>query len=312
MTQPKDIKLIAVDVDGTLLNNKSELSARNETALRKAIAQGVQIVLATGKTRNSTLRFIEKLSLDAPGIYLQGLTIYEGDGTVKWQQSLNPSLARQVITFAEDRGFVVIAYNGMRIMVRTLTEGIKDMMVKYHEAVPDAVGSLQNMLNDTPINKLMIVGEPHAIKSLRWNLNLQVGSGGRVIQAGLPEMLEVLPPNCSKGAALRILLKDLHVSPDNVLAIGDAENDIEMIQLAGIGVAMGHAAQPVKDAADSVVGSNDEDGVAQAIERFVLPPETPAPSTPATDTTPNGISVEAKPTASQNSEAQSKTTETTP
>ena len=308
MTQHKDIKLIAVDVDGTLLNSKAELSARSEAVIRKAMAQGVQVVLATGKTRNSTLRFIEKLSLDTPGIYLQGLAICEGDGTIRWQQTLNPSLARQVITFAEDRGFTVIAYAGMRILVKTLTDQIKDSLGKYHEPAPEAVGSLQNVLNDTPINKLMIVGEPRAIKSLRWNLNLQVGTAGRVLQAGLSDMVEVLPPNCSKGAALRMLLRDLHMSPDHVLAIGDAENDIEMIQLAGIGVAMGHAAQQVKDAADSVVASNDEEGLAEAIERFVLPPE---PVAPVTEAAPSAIPAEPKPAASQPSEAQTKSTETT-
>jgi Cof subfamily protein (haloacid dehalogenase superfamily) len=308
MTQHKAIKLIAVDVDGTLLNNQAELSERNENALRKAMARGVQVVLATGKTRNSTLRFIERLSLDTPGIYLQGLAIYEGDGTIKWQQTLNPALARQVITFAEDRGFTVIAYNGMRIMVRALNDRIKESMLKYHEPIPDVVGSLQNLLTDTPINKLMIVGEPRAIKSLRWNLNLQVGTAGRVVQAGLTDMLEVLPPNCSKGAALRMLLRDLHISPDSVLAIGDAENDIEMIQLAGIGVAMGHAAQPVKDAADEVVASNDEDGFAEALERFVLPPEPPTPAT--TEAAPNAVTAEPK--SAQPSETQPKTTETTP
>lgn len=307
MTQNKEIKLVAVDVDGTLLNSKMELTERTEAALRKAIAQGVKVVLATGKTRNSTQRFIEKLALDTPGIYLQGLAICESDGTVKWQQTLNPSLTRQVITFAEDRGFTVIAYSGMRILVRTVTDEIKEMMTKYHEPLPEAVGPLQNVLNDTPINKLMIVGEPRAIKGLRWNLNLQVGTAGRVVQAGLPQMLEVLPPNCSKGAALRMVLRDLHTPPENVLAIGDAENDIEMIQLAGIGVAMGHAAQSVKDAADEVVASNDEDGVAEALERFVLPPEPPA-AEPA----PEGAAAESKPADAQSSETESKTTETTP
>jgi hypothetical protein len=123
-------------------------------------------------------------------------------------------------------------------------------------------------------------------------------------------MLEVLPPNCSKGAALRILLKDLHISPDNVLAIGDAENDIEMIQLAGIGVAMGHAAQQVKDAADEVVGSNDEDGFAEAVERFVLPPE--APATPTREAAQNGVLSEPKPAVSETSETAPKPRETTP
>ncbi len=90
-------------------------------------------------------------------------------------------------------------------------------------------------------------------------------------------MLEILPNGASKGAALKTLIKDLGVSSESVMAIGDAENDIEMIQLAGIGVAVGNAGQAVKDAADVVVASNDADGVAEAVERYVLQTEpTPA------------------------------------
>jgi Cof subfamily protein (haloacid dehalogenase superfamily) len=308
MNEPGQIKLVAVDVDGTLLNSKSELTQRTEAVLRKAVAQGVQIVLATGKTRHSTAHVIEKLNLNTHGIYLQGLAIYTGDGSIHWQQTLDPRLARQVITFAEDRGFTIIAYSGMRILVRSMNDIVKNALVKYHEPLPEAVGPLQNVLNDTPIHKLMVLGEPRAVKSLRWQLNLQLGSAGRVVQAGLPNMLEVLPPNASKGAALKMLLRDLRISPENVLAAGDAENDIEMIQLAGVGIAMGQAVQKVKDAADQVVASNDEDGFAEAIERFVLPHESSATDTSNSTPTPT----EAKPVSPQPTQSQSKATETTP
>jgi Cof subfamily protein (haloacid dehalogenase superfamily) len=285
MSDSKEIKLIAADVDGTLLNSKAEISARTEAALRKAVEQGVHVVLATGKTRNSTMRHIESLGLNAPGIYLQGLAIYDGDGKVRWQKTLDTALVRQVITYAEDRGFSVIAYSGMRIMVRRMSQQIEDGLIKYHEPLPDEVGPLQNVLNDIPVHKLILLGEPRAIAALRWQLNLQIGGAGRLMQAGLPWMLEVLPPGCSKGAALKLLLKEMQIAPENVLAIGDAENDIEMIQLAGIGVAMGHAAQNVKDAADHVTGSNDEEGAAAAIERYVLKIEAPAAEKPAETTT---------------------------
>lgn len=281
MSQSEPIKLIAVDVDGTLLDSNHELSPRGEAALRKAIAQGVEVVLATGKTRNSTVQLIEKLGLNAHGIYLQGVTIYDADGKIQWQQTLDPAVARQIITFAEDRGFSMIAYNGTRMLMRSSNEKIYDGMVKYHEPLPETVGSLQNIINDLPIHKLIALGEPAAIKALRWQLNQQVGGRARLVQAGVPEMVEILPPNASKGTALRQLLKILRLSADSVLAIGDAENDIEMIQLARIGVAMGNAPQFVKDAADDVTASNDEDGFAQALEKYVLPPEAPAASKPA-------------------------------
>jgi len=114
----KQIKLIVVDLDGTLLNSESKMSSRNENAIKAAMDKGVQVVIATGKTRYSATEVIKTLGLTTPGIYLQGLAIYNADGTIGHQQTLDDSLARQVITFAEDRGFDVVAYSGSRILVK--------------------------------------------------------------------------------------------------------------------------------------------------------------------------------------------------
>jgi Cof subfamily protein (haloacid dehalogenase superfamily) len=278
MTQQPTIKAVVVDLDGTLLNSSHELTPRTEAALRRAIDAGIIVMLATGKTRNAGLPFIERLGLQTPGIFLQGLAVYAGDGTPLRQQYLNDQLARQVITFAEDRGFHVVAYHGTNIYMKTAQPEVQKWVTNYHEPEPEIAGPLQNLLNRFSLNKLMIVGEPRAVTALRWQLNLQIDGAGRIVQAGIPQMLEVLPAGASKGAALRWLLKDMKIAPETLVAIGDAENDIEMLRLAGIGVAMGNAAQAVKDAADAVVASNDEDGVAEAIERFVLPPAAQAPT----------------------------------
>ncbi len=284
MSQPtkSDIRVVVLDVDGTLLDSKHELTPRVEKALRAAAAKGVQVVLATGKTRASMLKTIDHLGLKTPGIYLQGLAIYDGDGELRHQMTLEAAVARQILTFAEDRGYVMVAYSGERILAHVFNREVEQGLTVHHELAPEVVGPLQNLLGSMAFNKLIACGEPRAVKALRWQLNLQLGGSVRLMQAGIPTMLEILPPGGSKGTALRLLLKDMKVAPENVMAMGDAENDIEMIQLAGIGVAMGHADQPVKDAADHVTGTNDEDGVAQAIERFVLDGEQPeAPETAA-------------------------------
>jgi hydroxymethylpyrimidine pyrophosphatase-like HAD family hydrolase len=99
---------------------------------------------------------------------------------------------------------------------------------------------------------------------------MQLNGSSRLMQAGVASMMEVMPHGASKGTALKMLLNEMNLTPDKVMALGDGENDIEMIQLAGIGIAVENAAQKVKDAANHVVATNDEDGVADAIERFVL------------------------------------------
>jgi len=269
-TPTKPIRAVAIDVDGTLLNSKHELSKRNEDAIKAAIAQGVEIILATGKTRNSGLWLIERLGLKSPAIFLQGLYTVDAAGKVLAKRTLSPDIARQVVTYAEDRGFIMVAYSGMKIMTRVVTQEVRDATERYHEPVPEAVGALQNLMGDLPIHKLMAVGDPRQITALRWQLGAQLGKTVRLMQAGLANMLEILPAGGSKGAALRQLMQEMKIKPDEVMAIGDAENDVEMIEFAGIGVAMANGTPHIIEAADFVTGSNDEDGVAQALERYVL------------------------------------------
>ncbi len=283
MTQPLNgkhpIRLIAVDIDHTLLTSQHQLSPRNEKTLRAALADGVQVVLATGKTYLSAVDLIQRLGLTTPGIFSQGTVTVNPDGTVRSQQVLDPALARQVITYAEDRGFSIALYCGNRILVRSSNARIERLHSRYGEPPPEPVGALQNVLDALPVNKLIAFtdGDARAITALRWQLGMQVNGSARLLQAGVSDMLEVLPPGASKGAALKALLKDLKIAPETVLAVGDAENDVEMLQLAGIGVAVANASPAVKAVAKAVVASHDEDGVAEAVERWVLQPQAAAP-----------------------------------
>lgn len=268
----RKIELIVTDLDGTLLDSKSQLSDRNVTVLKQAMEQGVRVMLATGKTYPSAKDIIARLGLTTPGIFSQGLAIYTAAGSVTHQETLDPVVARQVITFAEDRGFNVVAYAGTRILTRSLFPYAEKLHTQYHEPMPEGIGGLQNILDEMAVNKLIIMrqGEPRRIKALRWQLEKQLDGRARLLQSSLKDMLEVLPSGGSKGAAMRVVAKEMGVSLANILAIGDGENDVEMVQMAGLGVAVSNADDHLKAVADEIVASNDEDGVAEAVERFVL------------------------------------------
>ncbi len=286
-----EIKLIAVDLDGTLLNSDHKISERTADALRKAVAQGIKVVLATGKTPFSGRDIVKQFGIDAPGVYVQGLAIVSPDGETKHLAQLDAALVRSVITFAEERGFDVIAYSGGQILIRAENEGARELTEAYGEIPPQVVGPLQNILDSTPISKLVFFKRHDArkITALRWQLGTQINGKARLVQA-LDDALEMLPLGASKGKALKLVLKDLGIDAKEVLAIGDGENDIEMIELAGIGVAMGNANPKLKAVAQHHVASNDADGVAEALERFVLKPEAPQTATPpvaeSTDSAP--------------------------
>lgn len=269
MTSP--IKLIVCDLDGTLLNSNHQMSQRSETALKAAIDRGVQVVIATGKTFVSAEAIIRRLNLTTPGIYNQGLVICEPDGTISYQRTLDSALARRVWRFGEQRGFSLAAYSGTRIMVRALNAEICQLAHKYHEPTPEAVEDIHEYVGTISIHKLLVItdGEVERIDVLRKQLEGQMNGDGQVIQA-LPDMVEIIPPGASKAEALDVLLARLEIAPEQVMALGDGENDIPMLRMAGIGVAMGNAQQMVRDAADYITGTNDADGVADAVEQFVL------------------------------------------
>ena len=310
----RDIKLIVIDLDGTLLNDEHKLSERNRDAIKKAAAQGVRVVLATGKTRTSAESVIKDLALDTPGVYLQGLMLCNSDGTIRKQTTMEKAPLRRVINYAESNGFEVLAYSGNRLIARHADAPFNEI-TKFGEPVPEAVGPLVNVLDTTPINKVVIISNStRKLNALRWQLNQQVGAHITLTRSAVVSQLEVLPKNCSKANGVRLLLKDLGIALENVMAIGDAENDIEMLKMVGLGVAVGNAAEAVKAAAMEVVASNNNNGVAEALEKFILPKEEPKPApTPAsTDTKPastSETSAEPKSESATETPAESKTEE---
>ncbi len=261
------IHLVVTDVDGTLLNSHHELSVRNEAVIREVIARGVQFVLATGKTIVSARAVIDRLGLTTPGVYVQGLLVCDPARSILYERLLEPEIVRAALTLAHSGRAELAAYSRDRILV-SARNPVTDGLIVYHEPVPEEIGPLVNLLRE-PINKLIFFADEQQIAALRRDLEAALDGTATLVQA-VPGVLEVLPPGASKGEGVRWLLDHLGVSPQHVLAIGDAENDVEMLRLAGIGAAVANARPEAKAAADVVVASNDQDGVADALERFVL------------------------------------------
>lgn len=264
----KPIRLIATDIDGTLLDSHHQLSSRNESALREAMRQGVQVVLATGKTYASGQGIVHRLGLTSPGVFVQGLVICAPDGSVLHSQTLPDEAARQALLLAEADDVAVVGYNGSRLLMPEDND-FRKALVEYHEPEPEIVGPLSRMVGTVTFNKVILMCDPAKMPALSAKAASRIDGTADIVLSS-PFLLEIIPKGISKGAGLAWLLDYLSVSPDEVLALGDADNDIEMLKLARIGVAMANAMPRVKEAADVVVSSNDADGVAEAIERFVL------------------------------------------
>jgi len=268
-----EIKLVAIDLDGTLLNSRHKLSARNRSAIESAQRQGVEVVLATGKTRHAAEDLIDSLGIDSPGIYMQGLITYNADGSVRTRIVMAKKSVSRVIALGEEFGFGALAYSDNRTFALRVDEfAIK--MTEYGEPHVETIAAWPQLLDTLDINKVVLYGEENQVTTLRRAIDARLDGAVHVTRANVDGMIEVLPPNTSKGGAVKTLLEELGIDPSRALAVGDGENDIEMLQAVGIGVAMGNATQVLKDVADVIVPHNDEDGVAVALEEFVLGEKT--------------------------------------
>lgn len=262
------IKLVAIDIDGTLLNRQLEIAPHTVQAIDRVRGQGVLIVPATGRAPSAPQAIMARLGIVGPGVYLQGLLVLDADEKVIHEQTMAPQTVRQVIAFARQHGLTPLLYSGTRIIVEAHNY-YADLLTPYGEPAAEVIAPLESAMDTLPVHKVLLLDEPDRITQARADI-ADVLDGQASITQALPIAIEILPHGASKGVGLRHLLDALGIPPESTMAIGDGENDLEMIQMVGIGVAMGSAPDHVKAQADAVVGTVDQDGVAEALKRFVL------------------------------------------
>jgi Cof subfamily protein (haloacid dehalogenase superfamily) len=264
----RKIELIVSDLDGTLLVGNGRIHPQNAAAIRQAIAQGVPVMLATGKTRESAVELIEMLELTTPGVFSQGMTICAADGSMMRLTVLDTAVTTITFDFAAEYNLSVIAYclDGLRATHDDYYSQV--LHNKYREPQSAICPDLRHQLDGLQITKLLI-SNATADSAVWADLESRLNGRAAVVQA-VPQYIEAMPLDVSKGEGVGWLLNEMGVDPAAVMAIGDGENDLEMLQMVGLGIAMGNAHDSVKAVADVVVGTNEVAGVAEAINRFVL------------------------------------------
>ncbi|CAM9280514.1 unnamed protein product [Pylaiella littoralis] len=269
------VEAVASDVDGTLTTPEVTVTSRTKQAIKAVMDSGLVFFPATGKTRAGMYKILgEDVSAqlkakDTPGVFIQGLVVYSGAGDeVLYERLLDAETVSQVTSFCEERGVSLIAYSGDSIVCST-KDAETDKIALYSEPMPSAVGPLpEAMAAGLRIHKLILMDKKEAIDRVRPDVERLVGERATFTQA-LPDMLEVLPPGASKGHGVEVLLKHLGIDPQHLMALGDAENDVEMLRLAGVGVCVGNASPPAKAAARYVAPTNADDGSAVAMEQLL-------------------------------------------
>ena len=270
-----DVKLIVTDVDGTLLDSKQRLSERTAEALREAAELGVRTVVATGKTRGPWARKLyDELGRDnknMPGLFIQGLITCDGRGKTIKSRTLDKAYVKDILRFAEARDCTIVAFCDTKIVCSKRNE-LTDKVLDYGEPEPVECGDLLAKSDEYDVNKLLLFCDDADVHRYRLEVRGSSLSNACDVTVAVSGMLEFLPKGASKGAAVRELCESLEIDLANVLALGDGENDKEMLTYAGVGVAVGNASDATKAVADIVLDeTNDDDAVAVAIERYVLP-----------------------------------------
>lgn len=269
-------KLLVLDLDGTLTNTRKEVTEHTRTTLIKAQEQGLKIVLASGRPTYGIAPLANLLQLDKYEGYVLS---YNGGEIIDWKTGellyknlLDPEVLPYLYQCANDNHFAIITYDGEYV----LTEYPDDEYV-LKEALLNVmkIKKVDNFLKAVqhPIAKCLIVGEPTRLAVLEKEMYNHLHDRMGVFRSE-PYFLELVPKGIDKAQSLAVLLKEIGMTKDEMIAVGDGFNDLSMIKYAGLGVAMSNAQEVVKENADFITLSNEEDGVAHVVEKFILSENT--------------------------------------
>ena len=273
-----NIKIIFMDLDGTLLDSQKRLPEANRAALAQAAEKGVHIVPATGRFYTAIPEALRTLPFIRYAVCINGAQIYDaGEDATLHRAEIPLGLAMRVFAhldglpaiydcYLDGAGYMSAAF--FRQLDRYIADPIINRMVRgMRTQVDDFKGYLA--ARGRSLQKIVLFFADQAPRAQALE-DLPVRFPELAVTSSIPNNIELNIAAANKGAGLLALCAHLGIDPAQAMAIGDGRNDLAMIQAAGLGVAMANADAPVLAAADHVTGSNDESGVAQAIEKFVL------------------------------------------
>lgn len=261
-------KLFATDLDGTVFGHDMRISERNRKAFRMLEERGIPLVLATGRMFRATMPIARDLSIRHPLITYQGALIRHPETLVDtWHRTLPADLAAEALAALDETGLHVNLYTNDELYLRKMTPEAESYIALARVEAKQLGGWAEGLAIAEP-TKIVAIGPEEKI--VHWVEALQGRFGDRLyVTQSLPTFLEIAHPSVGKGEAVAHLASTLGVKPEEIVAVGDGMNDLDMIQMAGCGVAMGNARDGLKQAADRVTKRWDEDGVAALIEDLI-------------------------------------------
>jgi len=259
-------KLAAIDIDDTLLSDDIVITERTAAAIGAAVKKGVKVVLCTGRTIKGTLRFYKQLGLDTLMITAGGAEIYDAGQNRIFEDEVDPKLVKDVLKYAYDNGIHAQVYIDGELIYRE-----RNKYSEIYEGPYGYPGTLIPGLMDLPeiiTPKVLYVVD--ADKAANIQKDAEKIFPSLAIRRSKPMYIEFMSPSISKGTALKFVADYYGINLKDTIAIGDSQLDAPMIEAAGLGAAMGNAPQALKRIADITCPSNNDEGVAYVIEKYIL------------------------------------------
>lgn len=274
-----DIKLIAIDLDGTLLHTDRSLSDENKQAIREAKAAGVQVVLCTGRPLRSMRYLLDEIGLRGEGdlaiTYNGGLIQSTQDGEIVNEITFNRDECLDIYELGRSLNLPVNFIDLDYVYEPPYPVGAESVYMDASKNVPkdQALKFVDLAIHDMPdpftINKIVMSRPAEELDAIIPEIPVSYYEKYNIYKSQ-PFILEVLPQHVDKGYSMRLLGEKLGLEKEQIMGIGDQENDLSLVENAGFGVAMENAIPQVKEAANYITKTNDDNGVAHVIRKFVL------------------------------------------
>jgi len=260
-------KLMAVDIDGTLLNDSGVLTENTKNAIRKWVSKGRIFTIASGRPVQGVEKLNKELDLDVPFITYNGAMVVMGKSKlVLYERKLSPGDSIDIIRLGQKYNTTMMIWNDNKLFVNEINERVN--RYKMISGVEPVVVNDLEQIAENGVTKILWYDEIERVQQYQKEI-------GEYLKADVnfhpsrPYFMEFVDKNASKAIALEKLGCYYGIKQSEMIAVGDGYNDLSMIEYAGLGVAMGNAPDEVKQKADYITLSNEEDGVAHVIHKFL-------------------------------------------
>lgn len=265
-------KILAFDIDGTLTNSQKIITEETKRAIFAAMDKGCKVLIASGRPVKGLRGYAEELHLKENGGYILSLNggyiMSCADEKVLYDVKVPKKYYKEIYELSKKHGVNLLTYQGETVISEDIDDEYLDIEARLNGLPKKKVNNLYEYL-DFEVNKFLMTGDGDYLAEVEKDVYDKLHNNLDVYRSE-PFFLEILPKDVNKGKALEALLAILGVDRDELMAFGDGYNDKTMVEYAGLGVAMGNAKDVVKEAADYVAPTNDEDGIVEVIHKFIL------------------------------------------